>query len=63
MYGTCRRDRRQGARLNFAENLLRRADDGTAIIFRGEDKAAGELTRAQLQMLVSRLQRAMKASK
>ena len=50
------------ARLNFAENLLRRADDSAAIIFRGEDKAGGQLTWAQLQMLVSRLQQAMKAA-
>src|SRR4051812_14401464 len=27
------------ARLNFAENLLSRSDDGDAIVFRGEDKA------------------------
>jgi acetoacetyl-CoA synthetase len=47
------------ARLNFAENLLRRADDSAAIIFRGEDKASGELTWAQLQTVVSRLQQAM----
>ena len=26
------------ARLNFAENLLRRSDDGDALVFRGEDK-------------------------
>ena len=50
------------ARLNFAENLLRRADDSAAIIFRGEDKADGQLTWAQLQTLVSRLQQAMKAA-
>jgi acetoacetyl-CoA synthetase len=50
------------ARLNFAENLLRRTDDSAAIIFRGEDKAGGQLTWAQLQTLVSRLQQAMKAS-
>ena len=50
------------ARLNFAENLLRRADDGAAIVFRGEDKAASQLTWAQLQTLVSRLQQAMKAA-
>jgi acetoacetyl-CoA synthetase len=50
------------ARLNFAENLLRRADDSTAIIFKGEDKASGEFTWAQLQTLVSRLQQAMKAA-
>ena len=50
------------ARLNFAENLLRRTDDSAAIIFRGEDKAGGQLTWAQLQTLVSRLQQAMKAA-
>ena len=50
------------ARLNFAENLLRRADDSAAIIFRGEDKAGGQLTWAQLQTLVSRLQQAMKTA-
>jgi acetoacetyl-CoA synthetase len=27
----------QGARLNFAENLLRHRDDATALVFRGED--------------------------
>src|SRR4051794_30220626 len=46
------------ARLNFAENLLRRADSGTAIVFRGEDKAASRLTFAELTALVSRLQQA-----
>ncbi len=62
------RDRMPGAkffpdaRLNFAENLLRRDDASAAILFRGEDKARGELTWAQLQALVSRLQQAMKAS-
>ena len=30
-----------GARLNFAENLLRRRDDGPAIVFRGEVPSAG----------------------
>jgi len=32
------------ARLNFAENLLRRRDDGVAMIFRGEDKVSRTLT-------------------
>ncbi len=32
------------ATLNFAENLLRRSDDGEAIVFRGEDKVATRLT-------------------
>ncbi|MET0606409.1 MAG: acetoacetate--CoA ligase [Beijerinckiaceae bacterium] len=50
------------ARLNFAENLLRRSDDGVAIIFRGEDKAERRLSWAELQALVSRLQQAMAAA-
>jgi acetoacetyl-CoA synthetase len=44
------------ARLNFAENLLRRQDDGTAIVFRGEDKDEARLSWADLNALVSRLQ-------
>ena len=36
------------ARLNFAENLLRRRDDGTAIFFRAEDQAESSLSFAQL---------------
>jgi len=44
------------ARLNFAENLLRRNDDGEAIVFRGEDGATRRLTWAELQALVSRVQ-------
>lgn len=37
-----------GARLNFAENLLRYRDQQTAIKFQGEDKVFRELTYAQL---------------
>jgi acetoacetyl-CoA synthetase len=50
------------ARLNFAENLLRRNDGGEAIVFRGEADpritSGGEtrLTWAELHALVSRLQ-------
>jgi acetoacetyl-CoA synthetase len=44
------------ARLNFAENLLRRADDGEALVFRGEDKASARMTWRELNGLVSRLQ-------
>ncbi len=44
------------ARLNFAENLLRRDDDGEAIVFRGEDKASSRMTWRELNALVSRLQ-------
>jgi acetoacetyl-CoA synthetase len=44
------------ARLNFAENLLRRSDEGEAIVFHGEDKIETRLTFAELHALVSRLQ-------
>jgi len=36
------------ARLNFADNLLRRRDDTPALIFQGEDRASRSLTHAQL---------------
>ena len=44
------------ARLNFAENLLRRHGEGEAIVFRGEDKLEARLTFDELHALVSRLQ-------
>jgi acetoacetyl-CoA synthetase len=50
------------ARLNFAENLLRRTDAGEALVFRGEDKADARLTWAELNALVSRLQQALRAA-
>lgn len=50
------------ATLNFAENLLRRAGDGEAIVFRGEDKVATRLTWAELAALVSRAQQALRAA-
>ena len=43
-----------GARLNFAENLLRFRDDRPALIFRGETERAASLTYAQLYDLVGR---------
>ena len=43
------------ARLNFAENLLRRRDDGAALVFRGEDRVRRTLSRRELYGLVSRL--------
>ncbi|HLL27017.1 MAG TPA: acetoacetate--CoA ligase [Xanthobacteraceae bacterium] len=49
------------ARLNFAENLLRRKDGGVAIVFRGEDKVAHRMSWAELDALVSRLQQALAA--
>ncbi|MCI5078454.1 acetoacetate--CoA ligase [Oricola sp.] len=44
------------ARLNFAENLLRRTGEGDAIVFRGEDKVERRLSWDELHALVSRLQ-------
>ena len=44
------------ARLNFAENLLKKTGSGDAIVFRGEDKVARRLSWDELAALVSRLQ-------
>ena len=50
------------ARLNFTENLLRRSDDGEAIVFRGEDGETRRLTWRELSDLVSRLEQALAAA-
>ncbi|MEQ6290095.1 acetoacetate--CoA ligase [Vogesella sp. GCM10023246] len=47
------------ARLNYAENLLRRRDDTLAVTFWGEDQVKRELSWWELNDLVSRLQQAM----
>ncbi len=44
-----------GARLNFAENLLRYRDDHLAIIFRGETEKMSRMTYAELYDAVARL--------
>ncbi len=44
----------EGARLNFAENLLRRKDNHKAIIFWGEDSVRREITYAELYEQVKR---------
>jgi acetoacetyl-CoA synthetase len=49
------------ARLNFAQNLLCRQDDETAIVFHGEDRVVRELSFAQLHDRVSRLAQALAA--
>jgi acetoacetyl-CoA synthetase len=46
------------ASLNFAENLLVRAGDGDALIFRGEDKVRDRWSWDRLTATVSRLQQA-----
>jgi acetoacetyl-CoA synthetase len=51
----------QGAQLNFAENLLRRNDDKTAIVFRGEDRIRRHLSYAELNQSVAKLAAAMRA--
>jgi len=49
------------ARLNYAENLLRKRDPTDALVFRGEDKVKRRLSWAQLYDQVSLLAQAMKA--
>ena len=44
-----------GARLNFAENLLRHRDDNVALIFRGETLKSGTMTYEELYDSVARL--------
>ena len=50
------------ARLNFAENLLRRRDRSTAIVFWGEDRLKSTVTYAELYTEVSRLSQALRAA-
>jgi len=49
------------ARLNFAENLLRRRDEALALSFWGEDKVKRHLTHRELYDAVSRLAQALRA--
>ncbi|MEQ8247032.1 MAG: acetoacetate--CoA ligase [Alphaproteobacteria bacterium] len=49
------------ARLNFAQNLLRRRDDAPALIFQGEHGVRRELSHRQLYDAVSRLAQALRA--
>lgn len=51
-----------GARLNFAENLLRYRDDQLAFIFKGETQASRRMTYAALYDAVARLSRSLKAA-
>ncbi len=44
-----------GAKLNFAENLLRYRDDRLAFLFRGETKKSARMTYAELYSSVARL--------
>jgi acetoacetyl-CoA synthetase len=44
-----------GARLNFAENLLRHRDDHTAFIFRGETQESAKMSYPELYDSVARV--------
>ncbi len=46
------------ARLNYAENLLRKSDDTPALIFRGEDKVRKSMSWRELNRAVARLHHA-----
>jgi acetoacetyl-CoA synthetase len=50
------------ARLNYAENLLRQAGSGDAIVFRGENLVAGRLSHDELRHEVSRFAQALRAA-
>ncbi|MBT8373690.1 MAG: AMP-binding protein, partial [Deltaproteobacteria bacterium] len=49
-----------GARLNFAENLLRYQDDHVALIFKGENQASIKMTYKQLYDEVARVARSLR---
>jgi acetoacetyl-CoA synthetase len=51
-----------GARLNFAQNLLRFRDDKTALIFKGEGQPSTKMTYAELYDEVARLAQSLKAA-
>ena len=50
------------ARLNYAENVLQRRDDGEALVFWGEDKVKRRMTRAELVAEVGRFQQFLRAA-
>ena len=49
-----------GARLNFAENLLRYRDDHTAFIFKGETQISARMTYTELYDSVARLAKSLR---
>jgi len=49
-----------GARLNFAENLLRYRDDHTAFIFKGETQKSAKMSYAELYDSVARLAKSLR---
>ena len=51
-----------GARLNFAENLMRFRDEQTALIFRGEDRVVRRMTYDELYDETTRVARSLKSA-
>ena len=49
------------ARLNFAENLLKKSGAGDALVFRGEDKVERSMSWDELRARVSKLQQHFRA--
>jgi len=49
-----------GARLNFAENLLRHRDDQVAFVFKGETQKSATMTYAELYDTVARLAKSLR---
>ncbi|QTA86898.1 acetoacetate--CoA ligase [Desulfonema magnum] len=49
-----------GARLNFAENLLRYRDDQTALIFKGEEQVSRKITYAELYDEVAKVAKSLR---
>ncbi|MFX1575411.1 MAG: AMP-binding protein [Promethearchaeota archaeon] len=49
-----------GAKMNFAENLLKYKDDQLAFIFQGETKVSKQITYAELNKTVARLAKSLK---
>jgi acetoacetyl-CoA synthetase len=49
-----------GARLNFAENLLKYKDEQLAFIFQGENKVSKQMTYSELNNTVARLAKSLK---
>jgi acetoacetyl-CoA synthetase len=50
------------ARLNYAENLLRKSDDTEALVFRGEEQVMRRMSWAELNGAVARMHRALAAA-
>jgi acetoacetyl-CoA synthetase len=52
-----------GARLNFAENLMRFRDDHVAFVFKGENQKAAKVTYAEVYISVCRLAKSLRRIK